>query len=247
MKPRALDLFCGGGGAALGLIEVGFDVVGVDSDWRCGRVYPGDFVRADAVGELAWSLAGAGAFDLIWASPPCLAHSTAARMRPARRRPECLIEETRMLLDASGGTPSVIENVAQAPLRRDLVLTGPMVGLDRLYRLRVFELGGWTIPNPPKPMPKRGSIADGTLVTVTRQGGIADRKQRAARRANGLNPNRHTLPERISAMGLPVGMGLTESMVGNAVPPAYARWIGERFLKWRSGQRGRWPRRAGRH
>ena len=34
-RPLALDLFCGGGGVAEGLIAAGFDVVGVDTDRRC--------------------------------------------------------------------------------------------------------------------------------------------------------------------------------------------------------------------
>lgn len=45
-NPKALDLFCGGGGAARGLIAAGFDV-GIDHDLRCGKHYPGQFIQAD--------------------------------------------------------------------------------------------------------------------------------------------------------------------------------------------------------
>ena len=41
-KLVALDLFCGGGGAALGILEAGFDrVVGIDI--KRHKHYPGDF------------------------------------------------------------------------------------------------------------------------------------------------------------------------------------------------------------
>ena len=46
---RALDLFCGGGGATIGILRAGFDeVVGVDNNPRHARIYPGKFVCADA-------------------------------------------------------------------------------------------------------------------------------------------------------------------------------------------------------
>ena len=61
-KPKALDLFCCGGGAAQGLIDVGFDVTGVDVDDH-SRVYPGDFVRGDALALDALGIdPGAAAF-----------------------------------------------------------------------------------------------------------------------------------------------------------------------------------------
>ena len=44
-KPRALDLFCGGGGVALGLQAAGFQVVGVDIEKH--NNYPAPMVRAE--------------------------------------------------------------------------------------------------------------------------------------------------------------------------------------------------------
>ena len=41
MKPLALDLFCGGGGACEGLQRAGFDVVGVDIVAKHAKHYPG--------------------------------------------------------------------------------------------------------------------------------------------------------------------------------------------------------------
>ena len=127
--------------------------------------------------------------------------------------------------------PAAIENVPTAPLRRDLVLNGATVGLPRLERRRVFELRGWSVDQP-KLLRAAGSVGEGTLVTVTRRGGIPDRKVREQRRRNGLNPNRTSLAERIEAMGLPADRGLSEHQVGNAVPPAYSQWIGARAIRW---------------
>ena len=43
---RALDLFCGGGGAGLGILHAGFDeIVGIDI--REPSFYPGTFIQAD--------------------------------------------------------------------------------------------------------------------------------------------------------------------------------------------------------
>ena len=94
-RPVALDLFCGGGGAARGLIAAGFDVVGVDIQDHSAS-YSGHFVRADALRPPV----DVSRFDLVWASPPCQAFSVATP--PGRRNghPD-LIAETRELLSLS--------------------------------------------------------------------------------------------------------------------------------------------------
>lgn len=77
---RALDLFCGGGGVCEGLQAAGFEVEGMDTDPRCRRYYPGRFLCQD-VRELGpGDIAG---YDLVWASPPCQAWSSAT---PSDRR-----------------------------------------------------------------------------------------------------------------------------------------------------------------
>ena len=64
-RPLALDLFCGGGGVAEGLIAAGFAVVGLDLDARCARPYPGYFVLGDALAPPM----RLDRFALVWASP----------------------------------------------------------------------------------------------------------------------------------------------------------------------------------
>ena len=130
---RALDLFCGGGAVAEGLLAAGFnEVVGVDIvDHR--KNYPGRFVQGDAL-DLELDL---NEFDFIWASPPCQAYSVATPVEVRAHHPD-LIDDVRTMLQSHRFT--CIENVMRAPLRADIVLTGPTVGLPRIERARKFEV-----------------------------------------------------------------------------------------------------------
>lgn len=133
-KPRALDLFCGAGGATKGLQRAGFHVTGVDI--KPQPRYCGDaFIQGDA---LTVPLDG---YDFIWASPPCQAHTSMKTMHNARPHAD-LIPATRERLLFSGA-PYVIENVEGAPLRLPVLLCGTMFRLGcegaELRRHRLFE------------------------------------------------------------------------------------------------------------
>lgn len=128
-RPKVVDLFCGAGGASMGLHRAGFDVVGVDI--RPQPRYPFAFVQGDAT-RPPFDLS---AFDFIWASPPCQAFTLAQRIQ-GNEHPD-LIEPIRALL-AGSGRPYAIENVTGAPLRRPIELCGAMFGL-KTYRHRLFE------------------------------------------------------------------------------------------------------------
>ena len=191
---RALDLFCGGGGAALGMIQAGFDVTGVDINARNAEVYPGYFIHADAL-EMPKDFIAQ--FDLVWASPPCQAHSVTAHCRPDYEWPN-LIPQTRQLLE--GHPRSVIENVPGAPIRQDVVLTGPQVGLPEILRKRVFETS-WFPGLQPPPQRNTGSITTvaGHMFSATE-----------GRRVMGIE------------------LAMTRRQLAEAVPPAYAHWIAQR-------------------
>ena len=111
---RALDLFCGAGGASMGLHRAGFEVVGVDIEPQ--PHYPfGDypfrdrFVQADALEAINRAVARSS-FDFIWASPPCQSFTAYKRRKDHVRPRENLIPVVRESLRGSG-IPYVIENV----------------------------------------------------------------------------------------------------------------------------------------
>src|SRR5438552_15961975 len=101
MRPRALDLFCGAGGATKGLQRAGYHVTGLDI--RPQPRYCGDaFHQADA---LTFPLDG---YDLIWASPPCQRYSIANNIHGRSDHPD-FISDVRKRLGRQGA-PWLIEN-----------------------------------------------------------------------------------------------------------------------------------------
>ncbi len=128
---KALDLFCGAGGASTGYHLAGVEMRGVDI--KPQPYYPFWFLKADAI-EYMKSMTEE--YDFIHASPPCQAYSIAS---PAVHNHPDLVGLTRDWLVALG-MPYVIENVIRAPMRRDLMLCGSMFGLE-VQRHRIFEFG----------------------------------------------------------------------------------------------------------
>lgn len=213
---KALDLFCCGGGASMGLHQAGFEVTGVDIKFH--PRYPFKMVVADALN----SGLDLSEFDLIWASPPCQKFS---RSTPTDRRsghPD-LIQPVREML-AGSGKLTIIENVPGAPVRPDVILTGDMFGL-RTYRERHFELNFPCLVNPPGrkfgPKTRPGSVC------VAGGGGL--------RKGGRVDDWR-------DAMGCP---WMNRYELAQAIPPAYARYLGEWALRYlSSGAAGGFSRQA---
>ena len=124
---KALDLFCCGGGAGMGLHKAGYDVTGVDISPQ--PKYPFKFIQSCA---LEVDLDG---YDFLWASPPCQGHTKAKKLQGNTH--ECFIDRIRERFKKSG-KPWCIENVVGAPLINPVMLCGTMFGL-KTYRHRLFE------------------------------------------------------------------------------------------------------------
>ena len=220
--PKALDLFCCGGGVAQGLIASGFTVTGVDVNPECGRYYPGDFVLADATNP-PFDL---DAFDFIWASPPCQAFSVASNPSARSKHPD-LTGITREML--AGHRLTCIENVPSAPIRKDLVLSGPTVGLHRILRRRVFELSfdlKWACPQPPVLRSPRSEWEAGRMCSITKS--LRAPASYYTRRNAGLK-GEIPVAEAREVMGIDIP-DLPKEMVGEAVPPPMAKYIADRAM-----------------
>lgn len=127
MKPLALDLCCGLGGWARGLIDAGWDVLGIDSNDFSGQ-YPGRFLQRD-IREFAVSIEDSvevivsgvsikrGSVGLVVASPPCQEFSY--RSMPWKRArtlpfPDTSIWEACVRIATELKAPLILENVKGA-------------------------------------------------------------------------------------------------------------------------------------
>lgn len=202
---RALVLYCGGGGGSEGLRQVGFQITGVDIQPQ--PHHPGQFVQANVLSlDPNWI----NTFDLVLASPPCQRFSRGAKQAATSRCHPDLVYTTRLLLQASN-IPYVIENIPSAPLHRDLLLCGAMFGLA-LVRHRIFEVEGFTVPQP-----HHWQHASDFITVAGNPGGKSHRDGDA---------HFGTTSEWRTAMG--IGW-LPSRLLAEAIPPAYTRWIGWAF------------------
>lgn len=210
---KALDLFCGGGGATVGMMRAGFEVTGVDIAPQ--KRYPGHrFIQADA---LAVPLSG---YDFIWASPPCQAYSIASQLHRnnGTQYPD-LIAPIRLRL-RSQAAPWVIENVVGAPLGSHVLrLCGLMFGLH-VFRHRLFEcshclLQPWHPPHAGK------RIGEGYFSVA----GGTGRWKSWGRIAEGVRKG--NIAECRAAMGID---WMVRRELTQAIPPAYSEYLARFFL-----------------
>ncbi len=215
---RLLDLFCGGGGAAMGYHQAGFEVVGVDI--KLQPRFPFDFVQADA---LEYVSRHGQEYDVIHASPPCQGYSRLRHLPWLKGREyPMLIPATRLALQATGN-PWIIENVSDAPLMGG-VLCGLSLGLP-LSRHRHFESSHLLLFPP---CPGHEALAHG--------GATMGRKYRSSGGITGINIG---VQSRIPGIGHNAGWRAAAEMMGidwmirdelaQAIPPAYTCWLGQQL------------------
>lgn len=206
MEILALDLFCCGGGASVGLYQAGFDVVGIDIEPQ--KNYPFQFIQYDV---LKLPVTYLKRFDFIWASPPCQKYTKASKQwrKKGKEYPD-LIQLTREKLKDSG-KPYVIENVPGAPLKEPVILCGTMFDL-RTYRHRLFETN-FPIKQPFHPEHRHKNAKMG----------------RKPKDGEFLQIVGHFsgVPLAREIMMLP---HLNQYELAQAIPPAYSRYIAEQFL-----------------
>lgn len=209
-KPRALDLFCGAGGATAGLQRAGFHVTGVDIAEQpryCGDAFVRSTWNSEPILFQPW--------DLIWASPPCQGR-TAYKRRPNHVAPvdtDGEIAAVRYWL-RSIEIPHIIENVPGAPLFNPVELCGSMFGLE-VRRHRWFECSFPVLAPSCNHAGQRGDFPQATNRTNRRKTvevGVWRIPLEVQRRAMGID-----------------WMELEE--LSEAIPPAYSEFLGRAALK----------------
>lgn len=136
----AVDLFCGAGGASLGLVRAGFDLrLAADSDPACGMTHkanlPGEFLGADLRGvdsDKVLNMAGVapGELDLLFGGPPCQGFSIIGARVVWDERNNLFREVLRLAREARPRCV-VIENVpGLVTLAKGAYLRAILQGLD---------------------------------------------------------------------------------------------------------------------
>ena len=224
---RVLDLFCGAGGAAMGLHRAWPDAEIMGVDVKPMPRYPFKFIQADA---MEFPLEG---YDFIWASPPCQAYTLMRHLgKRAGEGAADLIGATRRRL-LSCGVPWVMENVIGSPLRNAIMLCGSMFRLG-VRRHRLFECSHLTFA------PHCRHDTESWPVAVWGDGRPSRQEARAERRAiavYGDHPQQpgdktyrvnraRTLAEGQQAMGID---WMPWKELTQAIPPAYSELIARQF------------------
>lgn len=215
-----LDTFCCAGGMGMGYYLAGFEVVGVDL--RPQPNYPFPFIQGDAIEYIRKH---GHEYDLVHGSPPCQAY-TPLNAYNHKTYPD-LIAPTRDAM-IYAGQPYAIENVEAAwpELRDPVMLCGSIFKL-KMYRHRLFETS----------FKVRDRMHWRHVHTCTRNGYLPTRSApfmtitggRHSRAWQNAAADAMEMPWIKVAAGGDIKLGIRE--VCEAIPPKYAKYIGEEFLR----------------
>lgn len=206
MRPKALIVFSGQGGSAMGWYQAGFDVTCVDIEPQPRNPFP--FVRADAIDYIGNE---GHRFAFLEGGPVCKAYSKTARIHNAGHPEQ--IPATRLAMQATG-KPYVIENVedARPELRNPIMLCGPSFNL-RTYRHRLFE------SNLPLVAPEH--LYHAWKLTKMGRAPRPGEFYHAVGNFSGVGMVRENL-----------GVGwMNRDGINQCIPPAYTRYLGLQVLK----------------
>lgn len=215
---KALVLYCCGGGSSMGYALAGFDVTGVDIVKK--RDYPFKQIKADCL-EIVKDIDFLRSFDFIHASPPCQAHSRAAKCSWGEISKVNHIPIIREYLEKSG-VPFILENVEGSPLNAPIKLCGSMFDL-KVRRHRLFESNlslkcDLTCDHKKqgKPVGIYGSMGDTVKGVCKTTGKVV---------YGGSTAN--TVEEAREAMGI---SWLNWRDLTQAIPPAYTHYLGIQIM-----------------
>lgn len=239
---QILDVFSGRGGAAMGMIQAGATVIGVDIDPNCGDYYPGEFHHGrfedlEKIVLLDGTKLLDHRFDLLWFSCPCQWATVMRNIRgKAKQHPNYIAASRQLALKL--GIPYIIENVPPAVdkyhmMRADLRMNGyTCVPPLPLERERVFETS-FPVVQPrlikrdevPPEKRQRYSVV-GRLVSTTKNGGNArymDMKK--------------WWPVQMGMTHIPLNITTWDghNAFSEAIPPAFAKYLIDQFILWRNG------------
>lgn len=208
---KILDLFCGAGGASMGISMAGFEIEGMDINPIALAEYPFHSYKFDITKLNPEDLRS---YDAFFASPPCQHYSYATtQWRNKGNVYPDLIRYTRDLL-LETGKPFVLENVVGSPLRKDLMLCMSMFDDGRAYmvrRHRIFEIHGFTV-NQITHLKHDGKVGDGRIISVFGHGG--------GKRYNHATSDLQAWKTAMGMHWVNKRRNLTE-----AIPPEYTRYI----------------------